>query len=136
MGDFRLRVALGAIAGLLVLSVAGCGDSSGRYTPAEGAAREALDAALTAWKNGQHKPGAIPDSKPAVQVVDGHWQAGERLQAFEVVSEEPSTGGGRLFVVNLTMQAPAESKTVRYQVVGVEPLWVMREDDFKVSAGM
>jgi hypothetical protein len=34
------------------------------------------------------------------------------------------------------MKKPAGAKTVRYYVVGVEPLWVYREDDYKAPAGM
>jgi hypothetical protein len=132
----RVRHRVGASLGVLALAVAGCGYSNSRYIPAEDSARQALEAALTAWQNGQAKPGDIPDSKPPVRAVDGRWQAGERLQSFEVVSEESNTGGPRAFTVNLTMQAPAASKTVRYYVVGLDPLWVYREDDYQFPAGM
>ncbi len=122
---------------LLALAAAGCADrSNSRYIPSEDSARQALEAALTAWQKGQPQPGAIPDAAPAVQAVDSRWQAGDRLQSFEVVGEEPNIGGPRLFTVRLTMQALPETKTVRYYVVGVDPLWVYREDDYQLPAGM
>jgi hypothetical protein len=136
MSASRVRHRLGVALGVLALAAAGCGYSNSRYTPSEDTARQALEAALTAWQNGQPQPGDIPDSKPPVRAVDRRWQAGERLQSFEVVSEEPNTGGPRAFTVNLRMQAPAASKTIRYYVVGLDPLWVYREDDMQFPAGM
>jgi hypothetical protein len=122
---------------LLAVAAAGCADrSNARYTPSEDSARQALEAALTAWQKGQAQPGAIPDATPAVQAVDSRWQAGDRLQTFEVVGEESNLGGPRVFTVRLTMQAPVATKTLRYYVVGVEPLWVYREDDYQQPAGM
>jgi hypothetical protein len=122
---------------LLALASAGCGTGgNARYIPGEDSARQALEAALTAWKNGQAKPGAIPDSSPPVNVVDSRWQAGDRLQAFEVLEEEPNAGGARVFSVRLTMSASEPSRTVRYYVWGVDPLWVSREEDAQQPAGM
>ena len=35
------------------ISLAGCGTGEEKYIPSENTAREAVDAALTAWKSGQ-----------------------------------------------------------------------------------
>jgi hypothetical protein len=121
----------------LVLLAAGCGDrSANRYVPSEDASRKALEAALTAWRNGQTSPGLIPDTTPAVQAVDSRWASGQRLESFEVLQEEPGDGGPRVYSVRLTMSGPGSPQTVRYVVVGITPLWVEREEDYQAPTGM
>jgi hypothetical protein len=123
--------------GLLALAAAGCGNGGqGSFAPSEDAARKALDASLAAWQGGMPKPGPIDGATPPVQAVDSRWAKGELLQSYEILQEEPQTGVPRVFSVKLTMKAPAASKTVKYFVVGKEPLWVYREDDYQLPAGM
>jgi hypothetical protein len=129
-------IARAAAAALCLAAAAGCSRSYDRYIPSEDAARKALEAALDAWKGGQAKPGPVEGTSPPVQAVDSRWQAGQRLTGYEILEEEPSTGGPRVFSVRLTMPAPAAPATVRYYVVGRDPLWVYREDDYKLPAGM
>jgi len=111
--------------------VSGCADRSGdfeRYIPESGTAREALEAALNEWRDGQ-PPGDIKGSSPAVQIVDTHRRADQRLQQFEILGE---VGGdaGRCFSVRLTLVNPSEEQKVRFIVIGISPLWVFREEDF------
>jgi hypothetical protein len=129
------RAALALAGALLVLGCLGCQDRSySKYVPAEDQARQALEAALGAWKSGK-KFGPVEGASPAVQVVDSRWQAGHKLQSFEVLGEEPGDGP-KVFSVRLTLQRPAGQKVVRYVVLGKDPLWVYREDDYKAPAGM
>jgi hypothetical protein len=71
-----------------------------------------------------------------VQVVDSEWLSGKQLQSYEIVGEEKNEGP-RVFSVRLTLQKPAgRQATIRYYVVGKDPLWVYRESDYKAPAGM
>lgn len=124
---------------LLVLSLTICtgcwARGNDRYVPSEDKARQALEATLNAWRDGK-KPGAIEGESVAVQAVDTKWLAGQQLASYEIVGEEANEGP-RVFSVKLTMKKPAGKQlSVRYFVVGKEPLWVYREDDYKAPAGM
>jgi hypothetical protein len=126
-----------AVIGALVL-LSGCGGgSTARYVPAEQTSRQALEAALTAWQNGQ-KPDEVTAGPPAVRVVDSWWSAGAKLSQFQILGEE--TGDGpTFFSVHLVVKGKSKTteRTVRYVVVGRDPLWVYREEDFKTqTAGM
>ena len=97
------------------------------YLPGTGAARAALNGALKAWQNG-HKPGRIDDANPCVQVVDSHWQAGERITNYEILGEIAGEGP-RCFSVRLTTESEGEHEA-RYFVLGRQPLWVYRDEDY------
>jgi hypothetical protein len=129
-------IGLVGVLGLLAAACAGCADKSySKYVPSEDKARQALEAALSAWRDGK-KPGAIEGAPVAVQAVDSRWQRGEKIAGFEILNEEANEGP-RLFSVRLTLQRPAGKQvTVRYYIVGKEPLWIYREDDYKAPAGM
>ena len=96
--------------------------------PAASLARTALEAALSDWQQG-HGPGEISTGSSAVQVVDTHRRAEQRLESFEILGE---VGGdaGRCFAVRLTLANPDEVQKARFIVVGISPLWVVREEDF------
>lgn len=133
MCDRFLTPRLGAcvFVGLFLLPVApGCGGGAGAYTPDPVTARRALESALTAWQNGS-KPDQLATASPPVNVVDGEWQAGKSLERFEVGGEENSEGAAKRFAVTLTMKkaTPGEVKT-EYVVVGRDPVWVYRAEDY------
>ena len=117
-----------------LLLAAGCGSGGGeaKFIPPQGLAREALDAALTRWRDGQPKPAAFALGKTTVEVVDQAWAGGLKLQAFEIVAEEPSDGP-RLFSVKLT--TARGPPTGQYYVIGQDPLWVYGEADYKKLSG-
>lgn len=116
-------------------AVAGCSSSTNdRFVPTENRARQALDAALTAWQEGK-RPGAIEGAPMSLQAVDSQWQKGGKLNEYEIVSQEPNDGPP-LFTVKLTIEGVIQPTVVRYYVVGKDPLWVYREDDFNRSGGM
>ena len=74
--------------------------------------------------------------KPSIQAVDSKWRAGQKLSKWEIVGEE-SNQGPTFFSVRLTLKGVATPQTVRYVVVGRDPLWVYREDDYRTNnAGM
>jgi hypothetical protein len=122
--------------GLFLAVCAGCsGKGYDKYIPSEDKARQALEAALNAWRDGK-KPGPVEGAPMPVQVVDSEWRAGKKLQSYEIIGEEPNEGP-RVFSVRLTLQRPTgQEATIRYYVVGKDPLWVYREADYKAPAGM
>jgi hypothetical protein len=127
----------GLLASALLMGVCvGCSSKSyDKYYPSEDKARQALEAALNAWRDGK-KPGPVEGAPVPVQVVDSEWLFGRKLQSYEILGEE-SNDGPRVFSVRLTLQKPAgQQATVRYYVVGKDPLWVYREADYKAPAGM
>jgi hypothetical protein len=129
-GRYFLPLALFAI-------LAGCG---GRTTvesfhPHEDLAREALDAALTAWTNGLEKPGLIESDEPAVQLVDPAWAAGTKLTSYEVVAELPGKTPPA-FTVKLTLEGASSAEEATFFVVGKDPLQVMRDSEYNRSGGM
>jgi hypothetical protein len=125
--------ALSALAWCLtcMMTAMGCGSRVGsmdRFVPSSNSAREALEAALTAWQNGE-QPGAIRSSPTVVQVVDTHRGPDRPLQTFEILGEVGSDSG-RCFSVRITLENPNEEQKVRFVIVGINPLWVFREEDY------
>jgi hypothetical protein len=103
------------------------------YVPAEGKARSALEAALSAWQNGQPF-GQVEARSPSVKVQDFRWMRGQRLQGYEIVNTE-SVDGPTWFEVRLTFD-DGKSEVARYVVLGIDPLNVFAEEDFKRVQGI
>jgi len=112
---------------------AGCKDAVKNYTPSEANARQALEAALTQWRDGQAKPAPFPLGKVTVQVADQNWEAGQKLQGFEIVGDDAATTGPRAFTVKL--KTPKGEQTTKYYVFGIDPLQIYSEPDYKKLTG-
>lgn len=121
-----------AIVSCCALLLLGCGgsDPRARYTPSEEAAQEALEAALVAWQNGK-PPGPVEGTSPVVHMVDGHRKPGQKLQGFTVLGPAPGEGA-RVLAARLTLENPREEQKVRYVIVGIDPLWVFRYEDYEM----
>jgi hypothetical protein len=123
--------------GALLATFLTCGCSSqsdpGRFVPPTTAAETALRHALSAWKAG--KPaGPVPDvGPPAVQVVDAGRKPGQVLADFRILGETQGPTG-RTFVVQLNLKHPDLEERARYIVIGVDPLWVFRQEDYDLLA--
>jgi hypothetical protein len=98
-----------------------------RYTPSPETGRQALEEALTMWREGRARAGAVHGAK--VEVVDSHRKAGQRLQRFAILGETPGDAT-RCFAVRLWFDEPKEELRARYVVVGIDPLWVYRHEDY------
>jgi hypothetical protein len=122
-------------AAFLAACGAGCAKPGyDQYVPATSAARQALEAGLNHWQGG-NRPGRVAAGPPAVTVVDSKWQAGDQLAGFEVLEEQQGEDAC-WFKVRLKLKKPAGEQVVRYAVLGKDPLWVYREEDFKKVSGM
>ena len=102
--------------------------------PAEDTSREALEDALAAWENGATDSKVVASGR-TIQVLDAKWRSGQKLASFEILSVEPDEDGKSWFSVKLVMKKPAGEQTTRYVVIGKEPIWVYREDDYKQATG-
>lgn len=122
------------LAAAAALTAAGCSKrGEGHLVPSEATAREALETALNAWQGGQTKPETLRAGKVGVEVLDDAWQSGEKLTAYEITAEEGGNGP-RWFTVKLTLQKGP--RTVKYVVLGNDPIWVYTEAEYKKLSGM
>lgn len=120
-----------AAAVLLALLAAGC-DRNPRaedFVPAEDAARAALDAYLRAWAAGDITSTTIPGTQPPVAVADDLRAGGRTLTGYTILGPTP-TEAPRCFAVQLKLGNPAADVRERYVVVGLDPVWVWRYDDY------
>jgi hypothetical protein len=120
----------------LVLSsgIAGCGsradlDAARRFRPPVDLARAALSASLRAWQEGRPGGPATAGSR-GVEVSDSYRKPGRPLSAFEVLGPVDA-GEAQGFAVKLSLANPREDQFVRYVVIGDNPLWVFRQEDYE-----
>ena len=117
-----------AILALPLFWLTGCSESDAKFVPPQAAALAAVTAAMNAWKNGI-VPGPVPDTAPLVHLTDSHREPGQVLTAFEILGEVPGNAD-RCYAVRLKMSNPEAEERVRYVVVGIDPLWVFRHEDY------
>jgi len=130
----RPVLAMVAWAMSILASLGTCAGCAGRteedYIPAPVSARKAVEAAMDAWRRGE-TPGRIPGT-PAIQVGDAHRRPGQILVSYEVLGEVPSSDG-RTFAVRVKLDNPPAEEKVNFLVIGIDPLWVFREEDYKMA---
>lgn len=121
------------LAGVVLLVLcSGCGSRKGNqdYTPSSQLATDTVCRALDAWKAGQ-PAGEVAGTSPVVYVTDGGRNPDQVLESFEILGETRGPAG-RSFVVTLRLANPSEEIKTRYIVVGIDPLWVFRQEDFEL----
>src|SRR5262245_16358118 len=93
----------------------GCGGPSTveSFHTKDDSAKDALQKALTAWQNGQEKPGPVPGSKPEIRVADGRWLNGAKLKSFEI-GAPLDQGGVAHFPVKLTLEGASTPEEETY----------------------
>lgn len=117
----------------LLLGSVSLGCSSHRrnedFIPEEQKARNALQSYLDAWKQG-NMDSAVPGTSPVVMAGDTLHAAKRPLRDFEILG--PVAGDAeRCYAVRLVLDEPSEERRERYVIVGIDPLWVMRYDDYE-----
>ena len=113
------------------LWLAGCGRSSEqRFAPSPDIARAALEAVLNDWQAGK-LPGPIA-GQPVIQVADTQRRGGQVLLNYEILGELPADEDRR-FQVRLALDQPAAEEKAQYVVVGIDPLWVFRQEDYDMG---
>lgn len=119
----------------LLIACQGCRQADVKdYIPPDEAARQALTAALDAWKSGK-TPDQIRASQPAINVQDQRWTAGKKLAAYEIVAAAKGDDDHRRYAVKLTIEG-AEPQEATYVVFGKDPLWVVSGESYQRMSGM
>jgi hypothetical protein len=120
---------------IATLLVCGCGKSESDYKPSPTAARDALIAGLTAWQEGKAAGDlASAQGPPVIHFADFQWTAGKRLTSFRLLDEAPTLEGStQMFRIELEL-AGEKPQTAEYYVVGINPLWIMRDRDYQQSS--
>jgi hypothetical protein len=116
---------------LSAAAICGCArqaDTAKTFVPAPELSRAALEAVLIDWQTGL-PPGQIDRLPVTVQAIDQHRKEGQELEEFEILGEAPGSAP-RCFAVRLKLRRPEAEEKVRYVVVGINPLWVFRQEDF------
>lgn len=126
--ELRLSFSPGFLLAILLLTTVGCGRGFQKYVPASNSARQALDTALAAWKEGL-KLERIDDFSPPMKVLDSRWLKGRALRDYEILGEVHQEGP-RCFTVQMVLDSPRQEQKVRYYVFGIEPLWIFRQEDY------
>ena len=134
----RLKLATSLTLSLVMVFSIGCGSggtSVSSYRPTGQSAKDALTAALEAWKSGREKPGLIDSTKPTIQIQDQVWNAGRKLKEFQIGEEKASSDGPTRFQVKLTLDGNPANDEAEYVVFGKDPLWVCRDKDYQKMTG-
>jgi hypothetical protein len=100
------------------------------YIPSEEVARHAVASYLEAWKRGERGP-KVENTSPAVFMADTLQSAGRPLQEYDILGPAPADTP-RCFLVRMVLGSPREERRERYIVIGKDPLWVFRFDDFEM----
>jgi hypothetical protein len=113
-----------SIAVIALSCVAGCG--SGPPKPADpAAARDALDRALVAWKDGKSVE-SLKDADPPIVVSDHLWKNGSRLVKYQIEPGDRREGADQIFRVVLWLEnekAKGKEKEEKTEyTVGTNPI--------------
>ena len=129
-----LKSRWGVWALVFVYCAAGCtGKSVESYKPTNVVARTAIETALSTWKAGTAH-GSITSVKPSIDVFDARWQAGAKLESYEIL-EEVTGKPEPHFKVKLKL-AGKPPETTEYLVVGIDPLLIFRQADYDKATGL
>ena len=125
-----MQIAGLAAALLGTVGVFGCARSDmDRFTPSVDSATACLEAELTAWQDGRSAD-ELASGKPAVRLVDTARLPGQKLRSFEVLSKSRASAAGWTYVVRLSLDKPVAEVRARYIVVGIDPIWIFRKEDY------
>ena len=99
-----------------------------KFVPSSQQAREAVAAVLEDWQAGK-VPGTVDRLAVKVQTIDRQRKEGQGLSDFEILGEVPGEGA-RYIAVRLKLCDPDVEFKARFVVVGIDPLWVFRQEDY------
>jgi hypothetical protein len=111
------------VASAVVASLTACGCGRRNAPGDTPLARQSLTTALESWKAGD-PPSKIREASPSITMVDPAWEAGRKLESFEVVGPEVDDGVNLTCPVKLVckdQQGNTLTAQIRY-VVGTHPV--------------
>jgi hypothetical protein len=104
-----------------------------RFLPPPERAEAALELVLDAWRNAQDQQQlfelATSSESVQVHITDSHRKVGQRLADFRILGEVLGRKP-RYYTVQLDLENPKETQKVRFVIVGIDPIWIFREDDY------
>ena len=115
---------------LLPVLALGCGGARPPEPADPDQAREALRAALDAWRKGE-PPDALKGRQPPIYVNDADWQAGHRLAGYELKGDGKYYGAQFRCSVVLSLElgkGKRSDKVVKY-LIDTHPRVVIVRDD-------
>ncbi|MDB5353400.1 MAG: hypothetical protein JWN86_4647 [Planctomycetota bacterium] len=137
LGGLRSDLSFGSrvLAILVAVSCFGCTGPTkpgGSMVPDVGTARKAIELAMASWKAG--KPtGVIESGSPRIQVADSFRQPGQRLERYEILGEAQADKS-RDVTVRAFCSNPETIAVIRYRVIGIDPVHVIREEDYQLMS--
>ena len=115
---------------IFIATSGGCHDRTQDFVPPSQTAQSALTRALETWQAGG-TAGDVAGSKPAIYVTDTNRKAAQKLVQFRILGETHGLSG-RTYAVDLQFESPPEHLKVEYIVVGIDPIWVFRREDYEL----
>jgi hypothetical protein len=100
-----------------------------RYIPSSESARAGVSRAMEGWLKGLSTD-ASGSTRPEVHVVDQTRRADQHLAGYEILGEEPAENA-RAFAVRVTYDGADDLEIVRFLAVGVDPMWIFRQEDYE-----
>jgi hypothetical protein len=93
-------------------------------------ARSSMVTVLSAWRDA---PSPLPASfdTPSVMFIDKRRRPNQRLAAFEILGQT-DVENARQFTVRLELEGEESPQLVKYNIVGREPVWVFRLEDYEM----
>jgi hypothetical protein len=129
----RCRLTWACCAGLFA-TIAGCERGAEppppAFVPSWQEARQALNSSLSAWRDANVAQPASSDT-PGVQTVDKQRKADKRLLSFQILGQL-DIETTRQFTVRLNLEGEESPQLSKYNVLGRDPVWVFRLDDYEV----
>jgi hypothetical protein len=99
------------------------------YMPGWPEARSAVETALTSWRDaGPTEP--LATESQTVMFLDRQRRPGDRLRSFAILGQS-DVENVRQFTVRLQIEGEPSPRLVRYNVLGRNPSWVFRLEDFE-----
>jgi len=129
----RRQLTTWACCAALTATIAGCergGETpTPAFVPSWAEARQALESSLSAWRDAPSPLPASSDTR-GVQTVDRQRKPDQRLLSFQILGQL-DVENTRQFTVRLNLEGEESPQLVKYNVLGRDPVWVFRLDDYE-----
>ena len=113
---------------------AGCGRGgeapAPAFVPSWAEARQALELSLSAWRDAPSPTPASSDTR-GVQTVDKQRTPEKRCCPIQILGQL-EIENTRQFTVRLNLEGEESPQLVKYNVLGRDPVWVFRLDDYEL----
>jgi len=102
------------------------------FVPSPAEAKQAVEASLSAWRGAPPTPSTSFDIS-GVQFVEKSTTFDRRLASFQILGQT-EVENARQITVRLQFEGEDAPDLVKYHVIGRNPIWVFRLDDYEKFA--